>query len=395
MEYALNNHTRDPQIIIKNGSSQDYFMKIGVVVHGPEIVDSGYAEEIMNLLEEYGEVKARLGGTMGRTAVIDAKLEDRIDISRKRLPSESIDKFAQEEFDIIFLINYGKSRITGHAFGFKVYKRCKSKPALVQIERPGEVDGTIVTWGISKNRLIEEILKKLKLELVYPDKIANEMVLYTDLDDNDSKIYRKVAGVSSDENIFVNGIVIGRSTSDDVTLVAEEGEITQIIGGVLKKHGVEKLGKIDLRSAIIKTGLLRRAIVKPRVLHPTKNGAKFKIAFLNHAAEDIYKFKDVDMVVTVGDDTTLVAADILYRFAVPIIGITDGDIDKVVENGFKSTGSMIIELENGWDDVVGDKIFFELFNRKETIEIENIENFKKEILQIINNTATHYIIKDN
>ena len=85
---------------------------------------------------------------------------------------------------------------------------------------------------------------------------------------------------------------------------------------------------------------------------------KFKIAFLNHAAEDIYRLKDADLVVTMGDDTTLVAADILYRFEVPIIGITDGDVDQVVESGFKSSGSMIVELESGWDDIIGrDNLF--------------------------------------
>ena len=47
-------------------------MKIGVVVHGPQIVDTGFAEKILKLLENYGNVTARLGGTMGRTAVIDA-----------------------------------------------------------------------------------------------------------------------------------------------------------------------------------------------------------------------------------------------------------------------------------------------------------------------------------
>ena len=40
-------------------------MKIGVVVHGPQIVDTGFAEKILSLLENYGIVKARLGGYNG------------------------------------------------------------------------------------------------------------------------------------------------------------------------------------------------------------------------------------------------------------------------------------------------------------------------------------------
>ena len=46
-------------------------MKIGIVVHGPNIIDSGYALKLINLIEEYGDISVRLGGTMGRTAVID------------------------------------------------------------------------------------------------------------------------------------------------------------------------------------------------------------------------------------------------------------------------------------------------------------------------------------
>jgi hypothetical protein len=370
-------------------------MKIGIVVHGPEIVDSGYAEIIMELLRKYGEVKARLGGTMGRTAVIDADLEDQVDISQKLLPSQSIDKFSQEQYDVIFLMNSGKSSITGHTFGCKVSRRSRGNPPLIQIERPGKADGTVVPWYSDLKDFAEEISKQLDLKVVMPPEILGNIIEKTRCTKKYQEVRRRVAGVSPDENIFVNGIVVGRSTSSDVTLVAIRGIITDIVGGKLKKHGVEKLGKIDLENAIVKTGLLRRSRVEPRMVESKKHNSKFRVSYLNHAAEDIYRLKNADMVVTVGDDTTLVAADILYRFNVPIIGITDGDLDKVVENGFKAGGSLIVELESGWDDFVGEKIFFEIFNGKETIEIENIENFKSELIQIINKTTSCYNIKYN
>ncbi len=223
------------------------------------------------------------------------------------------------------------------------------------------------------------------------------------------KICRRIAGVSPGENIFVNGIVVGKSTSFKVTLVAEEGVITQIKGGTLKEHGVEKLGEIDLEKAILKTGLLRRSVVKPRVIeasclnlelnNPPRLNAGFEestctAAYLDHAAEDIYKLKGANLVVTVGDDTTLVAADILFRFNVPIFGITDGDLDKVVEKGFKADGSVIVELESGWDDIVGQEIFRECFKGKETIKIDNIENFKNDLIQIIKRQGKSCKIKE-
>ena len=96
-------------------------MRIGVVVHGPNIIDSGYALKLIELLSQYGEVSARLGGTMGRTAVIDASLENIIDIKRKLVPSDSLKIFYDDNVDVIFLLNYGKSDVTGQVFGYKVY----------------------------------------------------------------------------------------------------------------------------------------------------------------------------------------------------------------------------------------------------------------------------------
>ena len=375
-------------------------MRIGVVVHGPQIVDTGFAKRILGLLENYGMVKARLGGTMGRTAVIDANLEEKINISHKLLPSQSIDKIS-EDSDVVFIINYGKSSVTGHAFGYKVYNRCKSNPNLIQIERPGESDGTVIPWKANQTDLACDVAKDLKLKVMNPSDVAE--AVETDCickpTGNESIVYRKIAGVSADENIFLNGIVVGKSTSTDVTLIAENGILTQISGGILKKHGVEKLGKIELDVAVVKTGLLRRFRIKPRIIDRNielfDKHHKLNISYLSHAAEDIYKLKDSDLVVTVGDDTTLVAADILYRFRVPIIGITDGDLDKVVEEGFRTVGSMIVELESGYDDIIGKKIFSELFNGKQTMEIENIENFKSKIIQIISNTTSRYNLKHN
>ena len=380
----------------KRSMLKDKPLLIGLVVHGPEIVDSGYAAKIIEILQNYGEVKARLGGTMGRTAVLDAQLEGIIDISQKLLPSQSINKFVEEGLDIIFLINYGKSSLTGHTFGFKVWNNCQINTPLIQIERPGEDDGSLVAWNSDLEKFSVIIAKELNLEIINPTEIVNEINSKSCCFQENLKSYRKIAGVSPKENLFVNGIVVGKSTSSEVTIVAEDGIIIGIIGGEIKGHGLQKLGKIDLNKAIIKTGLLRKSVVKPRVLESPKNcNSSVNVALLNHAAEDIYKFKDMDMVVTVGDDTTLVAADILYRFNVPIIGITDGDLDKVVQKGFIAAGSMIVELESGCDDYVGEKILFELFNGKETMEIENIENFKNELIQIINNTTERYNIKYN
>ena len=218
--------------------------------------------------------------------------------------------------------------------------------------------------------------------------------------------YRKIHGVSPDENIFINGIVVGYSNADSIVLIARDGMIVDIINGTIKYHGLEKLGPVDLERIIVKTGLLRKSEdVNPRILSHndiyvkdternlysgeiSEDEYSFKVAYVDHAAYDIYKFKDFDLVVTIGDDTSLVASDILYRFNIPIIGIIDGDLDKVVENGFVNEKSIFIEVASGFDDIVGQYINEEIFMSKDTFEMpfdeeaNSVEEFKNAIFNV-------------
>ena len=367
-------------------------MKIGVVVHGPNIIDSGYALKLINLLKDYGDVSARLGGTMGRTAVIDASLENVIDISRKLVPSDSLKIFHDDNVDVIFLLNYGKSDVTGQVFGYKVYNHYLEKIndnniPVIQIERPGESDGSIIAWN-NGLELVDVLSHKLKLGIVTPEEVYEKHIKPDDVGVNQ----RIVHGVSPGENIMVNSVVIGKTNSDKLTLISKDNHIVDIVGGELKEHGLEKLGEVNLDTAIIKTGLLRHADVTPRIISKDKSGA-FKVSFLDHAGEDVYKFKDSSLVITVGDDTTLISADILYRFNIPIVGITDGDLDKVVENGFKVKDSIIFEVESGFDDIIGQEIKRLIFDDKQvSYEFSDIDEVKDKIVEIINNINCKYKI---
>ncbi|WP_458404700.1 DUF2117 domain-containing protein [Methanobrevibacter sp.] len=367
-------------------------MRIGIVVHGPNIIDSGYALKLIDLIKTYGDVKARLGGTMGRTAVIDASLEGVIDISKKLVPSDSLKIFHDENVDVIFLLNYGKSNVTGQVFGYKVYthyvdKIMENNIPVIQIERPGEVDGSIIPWNNNLD-LAKELSDELNLSIVTPEEVYDNHIKQDDADVNQ----RIVHGVSPGENIMVNSVIIGKTNSDKLTLIAKDNHIVDIIGGELKQHGVEKLGEVDLDSAIIKTGLLRHAKVTPRIISHVDSDV-FKVTFLDHAGEDVYNFRDSSLVITVGDDTTLISSDILYRFDIPVIGITDGDLDKVVESGFKVKNSIIFEVESGFDDIVGQNIKMSMFNGKqESYDYTNINEVKVRIEEIIKTINCKYKI---
>ncbi len=367
-------------------------MRIGIVVHGPNIIDSGYALKLINLIKQYGDVSVRLGGTMGRTAVIDASLEDLIDISRKLVPSDSLKIFHDDNVDMIFLLNYGKSDVTGQVFGYKVYNYFIEKIEdnnipVIQIERPGEKDGSIIPWNNDLD-IVRDLSHELDLNVVMPEEVYDNHIKQDDAGLNQ----RIVHGVSPGENIMVNSVVIGKTDSNKLTLIARDNHIVDIIGGELKQHGLEKLGEVDLDRAIIKTGLLRHAKVKPRVISNDKS-QKFKVTFLDHAGEDVYKFRDSSLVITVGDDTTLISSDILYRFDIPVIGITDGDLDKVVEDGFKVKNSIIFEVEGGFDDVCGKDIKRIMFgDKQETFDFSNIDEVRDSIIEIINNINCKYKI---
>lgn len=369
-------------------------LKIGVIVHGPKIIDSGCAEKIINLLSDYGEVSSRLGGTMGRTAVIDAHLENLINIEDKLLPSQSI-KLLSGDNDILFLLNYGKSVVTGHTFGYKVLNNAGRNINLIQIERPSEDDGVIIQWNdFDNDELISDLSQRLSLKVISSDEAINLVKDLTGFNEEDNVIKRKVAGVSSGENIMMNGIIIGKVTGENLTIVAKDNMIVDMIGGEIKKHGLEKLGHVDLTKAIIKTGLLRTTEnIKPRSIKHVPN-EQLKAIFLNHAAEDIYKYNYADVLVSIGDDTSLLSSDILYRFNIPIIGITDGDLDKVVLKGFKLDESVIIQVQSGFDDIIGQSIHEKIFNNGEIIEIESIDNLKEKILNLIDDSGLKYIIVD-
>lgn len=369
-------------------------MKIGVIVHGPGIIDSGCAKKIIDILNEYGQVTCRLGGTMGRTAVIDAHLEDIINIEDKLLPSQSI-KLLSEDNDVLFLLNYGKSTITGHTFGYKVLNNADKNINLIQIERPKEEDGVIIQWNDYDNEyLLEELSRRLSLKVTTSEEVTKIVEDLTGYNEDNNIVERKVAGVSPNENIMMNGIIIGKVTSDSLTIIAENNQITKMIGGTIKEHGLEKLGKVDLTKAIIKTGLLRTSNnVKPRRLKHSPN-KHLKAVFLNHAAEDIYNYKNADILVSIGDDTTLLSSDILYRFNIPIIGITDGDLDKVVLHGFKLDESLIIQVEPGYDDIIGNKIYEEIFDKDDEIIIKSINSLKDKILKLISGSSIKYTVVD-
>ncbi|MCL7415701.1 MAG: DUF2117 domain-containing protein, partial [ANME-2 cluster archaeon] len=343
---------------------------IGVVIHGPAVIDSGRARQLIEILAGIGEVRAVLGGTMGRAAVIDAGLEDVIDISKSQKPSESIQDLGAY-CDVVLLVNEGKCAESGFAFGAMVFERVGSFTVpLIQVEFTPSRNGScaLIPWnGMKKSllthALLDELEKVLEARRVLPPGSRTYLEIKGD------SIKREVMGVRPGEFVTINGIVIGKALSDKVCIIARGGEIIELQGGRLKPHGLEKLEHVDLLSAIVRSGSLRTASITPRVLEHTISGY---VVIIDHSAEQTFEIaKDADMVVTVGDDTTAVAGDLLTRLGIPMIGITDGDEDGITHHIHVPPGSVIIQLAPGNDDIVGRQVREEIFGGKGRMEIGN------------------------
>lgn len=380
-------------------------MKISLVIHGPEVIDSGETKIVLEKLSCLGEVKAELGGTMGKTAVIDAGLEVIIDTGRHLKPSVCIESFF-ETADLICLLNRGKTLETGKIFGAKVAARLKDpeKKPLVQIESPGCSCGKLIPLNKKAESFIEKLSETLGVPaespLIFHNPISTETCAKTGI----TRIIREISGVLPGENIFVNGIIIGKASSSKIRIISENGFITAIEGGEIKEHGLEKLHNyekrdpVDLAGAWIKSGDIRRSIPSlPEVREQNSSAIKSyfisedragsiipgKVVLIDHEAEKSYELSaGAELVVTVGDDTTAIAGDVLYRLGIPIIGITDGDCDNVTCEPKTFSGSIILRLEPGNDDIVGMRIKKELLKGQNSAVFEDLLAFKEEVLKL-------------
>jgi hypothetical protein len=112
---------------------------------------------------------------------------------------------------------------------------------------------------------------------------------------------------------------------------------------------------------------------------------------------------DVEVAVTIGDDTTSIAGDILKRFGIRMIGITDGDADGLIEGiesgaleeyeKFLPPDSVIIRLKPERDDIIGERVKEEIFKGGEEIDLEgNIEKQFEELKHRILDLAEEDII---
>ncbi len=381
---------------------------LGVLIHGPEVVDEDEVEEAIETLKEAGfEVEAALGGITGKTAVIDAGMQDMIDISKDMRPSEVVNDFLQRGIDFIMLANHAKTEESGFVLGEGILRnflkrgRAKESLSFVQLEYNSRI---IIPWLV-KSGDENRYEKMLGVFSEFMEKEPKKLELRCESESN--LLYREIRGVHPGEKIVVDGVIIGtvshESTNNSVTLVAKDGSIVELMGGTLIKHNLEKLPPLDLEKEMIKTAsVIRRT--KPKKVERCEmhgKGAKKKACFF-YSVETLFPKLEqtdasVEVAVTIGDDTTSIAGDILKRFGIRMIGITDGDADGLItgiESGaleeyakFLPPGSVIMRLKPEMDDVIGEIVKRDIFKGGDEIELNDdvathFEDLKYRILDL-------------
>ncbi len=315
------------------------------MVHGPEAVYSGELRETIRLLEGMGSVRAVAGGTMCRAAIIDEGLEGEVDISVCDPPSVALSSLQAR---VLILVNHGKTLGSGIAFGDIVAGRV-ARP-VVQVERAFADDGVVIAWGSPSSEepgTAERLSGHFHVGL---KRMSPSPCLFYDTEGQRCRVVRcAIPG----EPLFVNGTFIGIVKSPEVRIYERQGKVCRVEGVEAKETGLARLGICDIWSAMVKSGSLRERPVDACLL-PVRDGAG-KMAVIDHAAFASLDSVDRDTVcaLTIGDDTTEVAGDVLARLGVRIIGITDGDRDGVLTRPARARGSAIFRVRGMTDDEAG------------------------------------------
>jgi hypothetical protein len=342
---------------------------IGILFHGPEIFDSGWARRIIDGVSGISDVRCVLAGTMGRTAVIDSGLQD---IESPGSQPSRILRDLQGAVDSVLFANYAKSEESGLIHGAMILKKAEVEVPLLQVECSGRC---YVEWIEGSSPAVIQAVQKMGFSR--RERLMRPVATW----ERDGKIYRRIDTAAPGEFLLVDGIVVGRALGGEITIECEGRRIIHVRGVKIKPHGIEKLerlGGIDLRTAkLASTASIRRTTHTPRITPLSGKG----MVFVDHAGMHVYDLvRNREGAVTVGDDTTAVVGDILYRFQIPLIGITDGDKDTLLGNTRLTPGSIVFTV--GEDDSAGLRIYSEIFRHQLTTN-EGFESVRERISLLI------------
>ena len=319
-----------------NGESDNHINVPGgktcMVVHGPEAFDSG---DVSRLSARIRPGRTVVAGVMARTAAEESGLPCEYgDLP----PSRVIREIAGR----VFLVNRAKTDLSGRVFGEIVASRLGDR-GLVHVECMSRV---IYLWNGGDRALAEDLSGKTGFPIIEAFAPVRP-----------SAPSRTIRGCLPGEPVYVNGLVIGHATGEEVVLAMKDGNIVPISGLEPKLHGLEKVSgnsHADITRAWCKSGVIRAA---PPSHHAMATNTPGKVLMIDHCGHEIYRLLQPGIcgIVSAGDDTTAVCGHITAHRGIPVFGIVDGDADHIVQPAF-APGSVIVEVLDGRDDDVGREI---------------------------------------
>jgi len=305
-----------------------------MVVHGPEIFDSG---EVAWLLATLKPARTVVAGVMARTAAEESCLP--VEFLGKP-PSEIL----RTNEGSVFLANRGKTAESGKIFGEIVASRLGNH-GLVHVECTSR---TIFCRDGGDRALAAAIAHLTGYEIADVKTVRVPFPIMPE--------FREIRGCIPGEAVYLNGIIIGRATAATVVIRWNGDQIEPVTGLLPKPHGIEKLshlGQVDLATAWCKSGTIRAAVPKA-IGHAPEEG---RVLVLDHCGHEFYARLPDDCcgVLAIGDDTTAVCGHISLHRGIPVLGIVDGDQDVIVPSGF-ARGSVVLETIAERDDDVGTEV---------------------------------------
>jgi hypothetical protein len=303
-----------------------------MVVHGPEAFDCG---DVSRLSAQVRPGRIVVAGVMARTAAE----ESGIPCEYGDLPPSRV---IREMEGRVFLVNRAKTDLSGRVFGEIVASRLADR-GLVHVECTSRV---IYLWNDGNRVLAEELSAKTGFPIVTAVSPVSPSVPF-----------RTIRGCLRGEPVYVNGMVIGHATGEEVVLAMKEGNIVPVSGLEPKSHGLEKVTGdrcTDITRAWCKSGGIRASPPS----HSLKvTNATGEVLLIDHCSHEIYRrlHPGICGIVSVGDDTTAVCGHITAHRGIPVFGIVDGDADHIVQPAF-APGSVIVEVLFGRDDDLGHEI---------------------------------------
>lgn len=306
-----------------------------LVLHGPEIFDSGNARWLSQVL---GPGRIVVAGVMARAAAEESGLPCEF----MSIPPSMAIRTLQGP---CLLGNQGKTPDSGRIFGEMVASRVGSE-GLVQVECASR---EVICWNRKPDYAVDYISKQTG----YPVIERSVPCLLP------SQGSRTIRGCIPGESVFVNGTVIGTAKGSEVVLRSAGGKVIPVSGLTVKHHGLEKLqrtGPVEISQAWCKSGRIRSQNPRPR-LRKTRKG---RVLFVDHCGHQIYRMIDEGEIcgmVTVGDDTTAVCGHIGVHLGIPVLGIIDGDSDNIVPERY-AEGSVLAVAQGLSDDELGKEISY-------------------------------------